>query len=117
MLTVEAVCSYLKVTPGGLTTAEAAHRLAQYGPNELRAAMRVSPWALLIGQFKNVLIVILLVATVLSAFLGHGIEATATAIIVLFAALLGFVQEYRAEQAIEQLRRIAAPNSIVLRDG
>jgi Ca2+-transporting ATPase len=115
-LTVEAVCSYLNVTPEGLSTAEAERRLAQYGPNELRAATRISAWKLLIEQFKNVLIVILLIATALSALFGHRIEATATAIIVLFAALLGFVQEYRAERAIEALRKMAAPSTTVVRD-
>lgn len=107
----------LESAPSGLTNAEAARRLAQYGPNELQAVQRTSPWALLIEQFKNVLIVILLVATVLSAFLGHGVEALAIAVIALFAVLLGFVQEYRAERAIEALRRMAAPTARVLRDG
>ena len=87
------------------------------GPNELEAAQRVSPWAVLLDQFKNVLIVILLAAVVLSAFLGHGIEAIAIAVIVLFAVLLGFVQEYRAERAIEALRQMAAPTAAVVRDG
>jgi len=100
----------------GLSEQEAQRRLAEYGPNELKATARVSPWTLLIGQFKNVLIVILLVATALSAFLGHGIEAVAIAVIVLFAVLLGFIQEYRAERAIEALRQMAAPTASVLRD-
>jgi Ca2+-transporting ATPase len=116
-LSKEAVFSLLKSTPAGLTGAEAAHRLAEHGPNELQAARRVSPWAILSGQFKNVLIVILLVATILSAFFGHGIEAIAIAVIVLFAVLLGFVQEFRAEHAIEALRQMAAPTANVLRDG
>lgn len=116
-LSIETVCSHLTSTPAGLTHAEAVRRLAAYGPNELQAAQRISPWALLFEQFKNVLIIILLIATVLSAFLGHGIEALAIAVIVLFAVLLGFVQEYRAERAIEALREMAAPTATVLRDG
>ena len=91
--------------------------MIEYGPNELRAARRTSPWTILFEQLKNVLIVLLLVATALSAFLGHGVEAVAIAVIVLFAVLLGFVQEYRAERAIEALRQMAAPTATVLRDG
>jgi Ca2+-transporting ATPase len=112
-----ATFSRLQSTPDGLTTAEASRRLAEYGPNELQAARRISPWAILFEQFKSVLIIILLVATALSAFLGHGIEAIAIAVIVLFAVLLGFAQEYRAERAIEALRQMAAPTATVLRDG
>ena len=78
---------------------------------------RVSPWEILLEQFKNVLILILLGATVISLFLGHGIESIVIAIIVLFAVVLGFVQEYRAERAIEALRNMAAPTATVLRDG
>ena len=103
-LTVAQLCARLDATPAGLASADARRRLAQFGPNELKAPHRVSPWAVLAAQFKNVLIVILLVATALSAFLGHTVEAVAIAVIVLFAVLLGFVQEYRAERAIEALR-------------
>ncbi len=116
-LSIAEVLSRLQSSSGGLTGAEAARRLAEHGPNELQAAHRVSPWALLFEQFKNVLIVILLIAVGLSAFLGHGVEAIAIAVIVLFAVLLGFVQEYRAERAIEALRQMAAPTATVLRDG
>jgi P-type Ca2+ transporter type 2C len=100
----------------GLGREEASRRLASVGPNELEAAHHVSPWAVLLAQFKNVLIVILLVAVGLSAFLGHGIEAIAIAVIVLFAVVLGFVQEFRAERAIEALRQLAAPTAAVVRD-
>ncbi|WP_298819208.1 cation-translocating P-type ATPase [Chloroflexus sp.] len=110
------VYTRLNSSPDGLTSTEAANRLAQYGPNELQAAARISPWAILLAQFQNVLIIILLIATGLSLFLGHGIESIAIIVIVLFAVLLGFVQEYRAERAIEALRRLAAPNATVLRD-
>ncbi|MBI2948428.1 MAG: cation-translocating P-type ATPase [Verrucomicrobia bacterium] len=116
-LTIEAATSRLGSSLHGLTVAEAARRLVEHGPNELQAAHRVSPWGLLGEQFKNVLVVILLVATGLSAFLGHGVEAIVIAVIVLFAVLLGFIQEFRAERAIEALRQMAAPTATVLREG
>ncbi len=101
----------------GLTQGEAKRRLADQGPNELPAGQRISAWSILVEQFKNVLIVILLVAVALSAALDHGLEAVAIGVIVLFAVLLGFVQEYRAERAIEALRQMAAPLATVVRDG
>ncbi len=101
----------------GLTPAEAQARLARYGANELRAARRISPWAIFLEQFKNVLILILLVATGISAFLGHGTEAVVITVIVLFAVILGFVQEYRAERSIDALRKMAAPAAQVIREG
>ena len=116
-LTTDQTLDRLESSRSGLTSAEAQRRLAQYGPNELKAAERVSALALLIGQFKNALILILIGATVLSAFLGHAVEAVTILIIVLFAVVLGFVQEFRAEKAIEALQRMAAPNANVLRDG
>ncbi|HEX5800335.1 MAG TPA: HAD-IC family P-type ATPase, partial [Gaiellaceae bacterium] len=101
----------------GLGGEEAARRLAEHGPNEIQAARRVPPWRLLLDQFKNVLILILLVAVALSAALGHATEAVVVTVIVLFAVVLGFVQEYRAERAIEALRELAAPTATVVRDG
>ena len=114
---VETVLSRLGSSPAGLSNAEAARRLQEHGPNEIGTAARSSPWTLLLEQFKNVLIVILLVATAFSAFLGHWVEAIAIAVIVLFAVLLGFIQEYRAERAIDALREMAAPTATVLREG
>ncbi len=107
----------LQSFPGGLSSAEAQRRLEKYGPNELTASHQVSPWEIFFSQFKNVLIIILLIATVISAFLGHEVESIAILVIVLFAVVLGFVQEYRAEQAIDALRRMAAPTAHVIRDG
>jgi P-type Ca2+ transporter type 2C len=101
----------------GLPQDVAARRLLEYGPNELQAAHHISPWEILFEQFKNVLIIILLIATALSAFLGEGVDAIAIAVIVVFAVVLGFIQEYRAERAIEALREMAAPTAAVLRNG
>jgi Ca2+-transporting ATPase len=101
----------------GLTGSEAARRLAELGPNELQEAHRVSPWELVLAQFKNLLIVILVIAVALSLVFGHGLEAMVIGVIVVLAVLLGFVQEYRAERAIEALRQIAAPTATVVRDG
>jgi Ca2+-transporting ATPase len=116
-LSVDAVLSTLSSARRGLAKVEVQQRLERDGPNELQAAARVSPWRILLEQFKNVLILILLVATLVSAFLGHGVETIAIAVIVVFAVVLGFIQEYRAERAIEALREMAAPTVIVIRDG
>ena len=115
-LSVDAVMSHLQSSAHGLAEAEVERRFARYGPNELQAAGRVSPWAILFQQFKNVLIIILLIATGISAFLGQGVETIAIAVIVLFAVVLGFIQEYRAERAIEALRQMAAPTVTVPKD-
>ena len=116
-LSVSQTFDTLKSNARGLSVVEAERRLTEYGPNQLQAAARISPWMILLEQFKNVLIIILLFATVLSAFLGHGVEAIAITVIVLFAVILGFVQEFRAERAIEALREMAAPTATVVRDG
>jgi len=112
----DAVLTALASSPHGLGSQEAARRLAEHGPNELQAAQVVSALAIFGEQFKNILILILLAATLVSAFLGHAIEATAIIVITLFAVLFGFFQDYRAERAIEALRHMAAPQATVLRD-
>jgi len=115
-LPVAEVFSRLESGFSGLSKAEALERLVKFGPNELQAMHRILPWKLFLEQFKNVLIIILLLATAISFFLGHGVESVTIFVIVLFAVLLGFVQEYRAERAIEALREMAAPTATVLRD-
>ncbi len=101
----------------GLTREEAESRLAQFGPNELAEKKKISPFMLWLGQFKDFLIIILLVAVVLSAILGEVTEAIVIFVIVLFATTLGFIQEYRADRAMEALKRMAAPTSSVIRNG
>jgi len=117
-LEIPEVVAELKGNDGnGLEKDEAARRLSEYGPNALQAGRVISPWAILLSQFRNVLILILIVAVILSAFLGHSIEAIAISVIILFAILLGFIQEYRAERAMEALKKMAAPMAAVIRDG
>jgi Ca2+-transporting ATPase len=116
-LNVADVLKSLKSSEDGLTEREARHRLEHYGPNELEEVRRISPLQIFLCQFKNVLIMILIVAVVLSAFIGDEIEALVIFVIVIFAVLLGFIQEYRAEKAIAALKRMAAPVAMVLRGG
>lgn len=113
----EEVMSELKTSVGGLSRSEAAERLNQYGLNELKAKEGISPWALLFEQFKDTLIIMLVIATVISAFTGNEVEAVVIAIIVIFAVLLGFVQEYKAEKAIDALKKMAALTANVIREG
>lgn len=113
---VDSVVESFGSSPGGLTAEAASLRLDAYGPNELQTLDRTSAWHTLTSQFKNVLVLILLAATLLSGLLGHSLEALVIAVIVLFAVLLGFVQEYRAERALEALRRMAAPLAHVIRE-
>lgn len=117
-LSIDQASTCLSVDPdSGLSNGEAARRLQEYGPNQLSRTKRVSAWALLLRQCKNVLVIILFIAVVLSALLGHDIEAIAIGIIILFSVVLGFLQEFRAERAIEALRKMAAPTAAVRREG
>jgi len=115
---VHAVLEELRVDPQrGLTPEEARNRLGQYGPNELAQEEKASPLALFFNQFKSVLIVILIIATLLSALVGEYVDAAIIGVIIVFSAVLGFVQEYRAERALQALKKMLTPMITVLRDG
>ncbi len=101
----------------GLASDEAQRRLAQYGPNELTEAPRPGFWSRLLDQLKNFLVMILIVASVVSLLLGDYIEAVAIMAIVVLNAILGVIQEARAEEALAALKKMAAPEAHVLRDG
>ena len=101
----------------GLSASNAEQRLRVHGANELQTTTRESAWRTLAAQFQNVLILILLAGTIVSGFLGHTLEAVVITVIVLFAVLLGFIQEHRAGRALEALKKMAAPNARVRRDG
>jgi len=115
---VDLVLKELQVDPHrGLAPEEAQSRLGQYGPNELRQEEKTSPLALFFNQFKNILIIILLIATLLSALVGEYVDAAIIFVIIVFCAGLGFIQEYRAERALEALKNMLTPTITVLRGG
>lgn len=115
-LATEEVLAKLGSGKYGLSQGDASERLDKYGSNELREEETISPWRMLLEQFKNVLIIILLIAVAISAFTGELTDAIVIFIIILFAAGLGFIQEYRAGKAIQALKKMAAPLASVLRD-
>jgi Ca2+-transporting ATPase len=116
-LSTEEVLGNLKVSENGLTTADVTQRQAQYGPNQLTEAPRPGFIRLLWEQFNNFIVMLLIVAAVISAFLGEWVDASAIMTIVILNALLGIVQERRAEEALAALKKLAAPEARVLRDG
>src|SRR5437879_212840 len=123
-LRAEAVLQRLDSSPLGLTSREAAQRLSRFGPNELVQTAKVSPLRILLSQFIDVLVIVLIIAAVISATLGllQGetadlYDAVLIIVIVIMNAILGFVQEYRAERSLEALKSLAAPKAHVLREG
>ena len=101
----------------GLSENEINSRLEKYGFNELKKEEKISLLSLFFNQFKNILIIILLIAIFLSVLVGEVMDAVVIAVIVIFCAVLGFLQEYRAERALEALKRMLSPTITVLRDG
>jgi Ca2+-transporting ATPase len=101
----------------GLTQGQVKERLERYGYNELKKEKKISPFFLFISQFKNTLIIILLIATALSILIGEVLDALIIAAIVILSTLLGFIQEYRAERALEGLKKMLSHTITVLREG
>lgn len=116
-MNIEALLESLDSTKTGLAQQEATRRLAKFGSNELRKEHGKSPLRLFLEQFKNILIIILLIATALSIAVGETYDALVIIAIVVAVAVLGFTQEYRAEKAIEALKKMTASTALVLRDG
>lgn len=117
-LTQQEVVGYLKSDAvKGLSEKEARERAARYGPNELARVSKAPAWQLFFKQFRDFMVLVLLAATAVSCFLGEYADAVTIMIIVLLNAILGFIQEYRAERSIEALKRLAAPEARVVRSG
>jgi len=114
---LKAVLAELDVPIDGLRSEEAGKRLVKYGRNELVEKRKRSLPAKFLDQFRDFMILVLIAAAVVSGFVGELADTVAILVIVLLNAVIGFVQEYRAEKAMEALKQMAAPASRVLRDG
>jgi len=109
--------SRLKTPESGLSSKEAEERLKKHGYNELKKIKRKTKFALFLEQFKSLLIWILIAAAIISYFIGNIIDVTVILAIVVINAFIGFVQEYKAEEIIEKLKKTLQYTILVLRDG
>ncbi len=113
----EAVLEALKTSPTGLNEQEAQSRLSQFGYNELKERKGVTPLQIFLNQFKDVFVIMLIVATVISFLIGEFVDGATIAAIVILNSIVGFFQEYRSEKAIEAMKKLTAPKARMLRDG
>ncbi|MFH1328665.1 MAG: HAD-IC family P-type ATPase, partial [Candidatus Bathyarchaeota archaeon] len=114
---IEWVFDELKTQIKGLSQEEAANRLSIYGYNELAESKKESGIQVFIRQFKNPIIYVLIFAAIIAAFLGHYLDATIIAIVLLANSVIGTIQEGRAEKSIKALKKLAAPKAKVKREG
>ncbi len=113
----ENVAEALKTSSRGLSNEEARNRLREYGPNELIEKKKKTPFMMFIDQFRDFMILVLIAAAVISGFVGEATDTVVIIVIVILNAVIGFIQEYRAEKAMAALKKMAAPVATVVRDG
>ena len=114
---LDRLLAQLATTPAGLTTAEARSRLATYGANDASTVKRLPLWLQFLARFRNPLVIILVVASALSAATGDVASFVIIITIVMLSIAFDFVQEVRAQNAVEALRRSVAVQATVRRDG
>ena len=107
----------LKTSREGLSSEEAQRRLQEFGYNELVERERVTLLEIFFNQFKDIFVIMLLIATVISFLIGEIVDASTIAVIVILNSVVGFVQEYRSEKAMEAMKKLTAPKARVLRYG
>ncbi len=100
----------------GLTTQTAAEKFAEFGPNELEVKKKKPAWLLFVNQFKDFMIIVLIAAAVVSGFAGDITDTIIILVIIVLNAIVGFVQEYRAEKAMEALKKMAALHAQAIRN-
>ena len=113
----EQLLESLKVTEAGLSTEEAERRLQEFGPNELVMKKGVSPIQIFFGQFKDIFVIMLLIAIGISVAINEIVDAATIGTIVFLNAIVGFIQEYRSEKAMEAMKKLTAPKARILRNG
>jgi Ca2+-transporting ATPase len=117
-LGIDEVAQRLETNPrSGLSSEQAASRLAHFGPNALQEKRARSPWRMLLDQFSDFMIIVLIGAAIISGVVGDVEDTVAIIVIVILNAVIGFVQEYRAERAMAALKKMAEAGAHVLRDG
>jgi Ca2+-transporting ATPase len=113
---INEVVTELSSSLQGISSAEARKRLLEYGPNELEEKKKKPPFFLFLDQFKNFMILVLIAAAIISGLIGEFKDTVAIVVIVVLNAVIGFIQEYRAEKSMEALKSMAAPTVTVFRD-
>lgn len=116
-LSVEGTLKTLNSSINGLTTNHAEENLSKYGKNELVEEEKAGPLRLFLGQFMDILILILIIAAVAAYYVGDTLDAIVILIVVVINAVVGFIQEYRAEKAMEKLKGLISSEALVIRDG
>lgn len=116
-MTTEEVLSKLDSDQKGISSTQAKERLSQHGPNQLESTTKPSPLKIFIGKFKDYMVLVLIFAAIISFIAGETTNAYVILGIVVLVAIIGFVQEYKAEKAMEALREMVAPEADVIRDG
>lgn len=116
-LPVEEVFHKYHTTENGLTEEEAKRRIEIFGHNEIEEEIKISPLKILLSQFLDFLVVLLIIASIISFSLGETLEALAIILIVIMAGLLGFVQEYQAEKSLKALKKLVTRTAKVIRGG
>ena len=116
-MTTDEVLSKLDSDQKGISSMQAKERLSQHGPNQLESTTKPSPLKIFIGKFKDYMVLVLIFAAIISFIAGETTNAYVILGIVVLVAIIGFVQEYKAEKAMEALREMVAPEADVIRDG
>ena len=116
-MTTDEVLSKLDSDQKGISSEQARERLSQHGPNQLESPTKPSPLKIFIGKFKDYMVLVLIFAAIISFIAGETTNAYVILGIVVLVAIIGFVQEYKAEKAMEALREMVAPEADVIRDG